>query len=62
MNYKLILLAGFVVILAIGFGAAYLMLRPATTPTTTTAPSQSFYLLVLFGEYSTPINPIELPT
>ncbi|MDT7862251.1 MAG: YncE family protein [Saccharolobus sp.] len=57
MNYKLILLAGFIVILAIGFGAAYLMLRPTTTPTTTTTSvvtkptttitqSQNFYLLV----------------
>lgn len=37
MNYKLLLLIGFIVIIAIGFGAAYIMLKPSTpsSPTTT---------------------------
>ncbi|TRM82958.1 YncE family protein, partial [Sulfolobus sp. F3] len=35
MNYKLLLLIGFLVIIAIGFGAAYLMLKPSTTTTIT---------------------------
>ncbi|EZQ07072.1 hypothetical protein CM19_06935 [Candidatus Acidianus copahuensis] len=36
MNYKLILLAGFIVIIAVGFGGAYLMLH---TPSTTSVKS-----------------------
>ncbi|ARM76862.1 YncE family protein [Acidianus manzaensis] len=59
MNYKLLLLAGFVIIIAVGFGAAYLMLRTPTTTsptsttsissisTSTTAPSNNFDFLVL---------------
>ncbi|AWR98017.1 YncE family protein [Acidianus sulfidivorans JP7] len=60
MNYKLLLLAGFIVIIAVGFGAAYLMLRtPSTTSSTvststitpvstsTTAPNNNFDFLVL---------------
>ncbi len=58
MNYKLILLAGFVVILAIGFGASYIMLRTPSTTTTSPTPittitstsikvNNDFYFLVL---------------
>ncbi|BBG27736.1 YncE family protein [Sulfuracidifex tepidarius] len=59
MNYKLILLAGFVVILAVGFGSAYLMLNVpgvssshgvSSTPSSPTSPSSSsssLYFLTL---------------
>ncbi|TRM96163.1 YncE family protein [Sulfolobus sp. B1] len=57
MNYKLLLLIGFLVIIAIGFGAAYLMLKPSTTTTitptitsstsTSTPVNNNFYFLVL---------------
>ncbi|EWG06428.1 MAG: hypothetical protein ASUL_09604 [Candidatus Aramenus sulfurataquae] len=61
MNYKLLLLVGFVVIIAVGFGSAYVMLRTPTTTTPTpvstsispsqssssTAPNNDFYFLVL---------------
>ncbi len=63
MNYKLLLLVGFVVIIAVGFGSAYLMLRPpssttttpvattttpvATTQTSSSPPVNDFYFLVL---------------
>ncbi|AWR95787.1 YncE family protein [Acidianus brierleyi] len=69
MNYKLILLAGFVVILAIGFGASYLMLRTPSTTTSTTTPisvppstsskiNNDFYFLVFTQKgISMVINP-----
>lgn len=65
MNYKLLLLVGFVVIIAIGFGAAYIMLKSSTqqsttgtgtftgisTQTTTTSvPSTAKYNLLVFTQ------------
>ncbi|AHC52066.1 hypothetical protein SUSAZ_09185 [Sulfolobus acidocaldarius SUSAZ] len=62
MNYKVLLLIGFLVIIAIGFGAAYIMLKysPSSTSNTTssvtssspttgssTSQSNNFYFLVL---------------
>jgi DNA-binding beta-propeller fold protein YncE len=69
MNYKLILLAGFVVILAVGFGSAYLLLNvPGVTSSihpsvstvstsTSSAPSSLYFLTLTQKGIAMVINP-----